>query len=385
MKNFEVYFVNKILNEIGAIKKTGDILIEKKVNSALIVTDKGIIDAGLIDNLIKSLDAKKIKFKIFSEISPDPPEELVFKGLEFVKNEKIESVIGIGGGSSMDTAKAIALLAKTDISLDLIYGTNFTQGSRLPLILAPTTSGTGSEVTPFAVFTKGESKCTVISPIIIPDIAILDAELTYGLPPAITASTGIDAMVHAIEAYTTRNKKNFISDVLAKESLKLIVQNIEKAVKNGYDKEARSNMLLGASVAGLAFSNAPVAAVHAFAYPLGGIFHISHGLSNSLMLIEVMKFNMDAAINEYYELAITVYPEFHLQNKSKEEIVTDFINRLDNLRKNLGIPVKLSDLKINENDLKKLTDEVVKLTRLFNNNPKDISYDNAFNIYKNSL
>ncbi len=385
MKNFEVYFVNKIINEIGSIKKTGVILNEKGIKSVLIVTDKGIIDAGLIENLIKSLESNKIKFKIFSEVLPDPPEEIVFKGLDILKNEKLESVIGIGGGSSMDTAKVIALLAKTDINLDSIYGVNFTQGSRLPLILIPTTSGTGSEVTPYAVLTKGEAKCTVISPIIIPDMAILDAELTYGLPPSITAATGIDAMVHAIEAYTTRNKKNFISDILAKESLKLLVHNIEKAVKNGNDVEARSNMLLGACVAGLAFSNAPVAAVHAFAYPLGGIFHISHGLSNSLMLIEVMKFNMDVALNEYYELAITVYPEFYIQNKSKEEVVRDFIDKLDNLRKGLGIPGKLSDLGIKENDLKKLTDEVVKLTRLFNNNPKDISYEEAYQIYKNAL
>ena len=385
MKNFEIYFVNRIINEIEGISKVGNLLKEKDISSTLIVTDKGIVKAGLLENLKKSLESENIEFEIFSEVLSDPPEELVFKGLEILKNKGIESVIGIGGGSSMDTAKVISLLGKTDINLDEIYGVNFTKGERLPLILIPTTTGTGSEVTPYAVLTKGEAKCTIISPIIIPDIAILDAELVYNLPSMITATTGIDAMVHAIEAYTTRNKKNFISDILAKEALKLLVNNIERAVNDSSDKEAKGNMLLGACVAGLAFSNAPVAAVHAFAYPLGGIFHISHGLSNSLMLIEVMKFNMDVALNEYYELALTVYPEFHKLDKSKEDIVCEFINRLDNLRKKLGIPVRLSEVGIKEDDLKKLTDEVVKIKRLFNNNPKDITYEDAYNIYKNAL
>ncbi len=385
MKNFEVFFVNKILNEKGAAKKTGEILKNSGIKSTLIITDKGIVNAGLLKNIEDSLNKESIKYKIFSEVLPDPPEHIVFKGTEILKKEKIESVIGIGGGSSMDTAKVVSLLGKTEINLDKIYGINFTNCKRLPLFLIPTTTGTGSEVTPYAVLTKGEAKCTVISPVIIPDIAILDEELVYNLPPKIIASTGIDAMVHAIEAFTTKNKKNFISDILAKESLKLLAHNIYRAVNEHDNFESKGNMLVGACVAGLAFTNAPVAAVHAFAYPLGGIFHISHGLSNSLMLIEVMKFNMDVALNEYYELALTVYPDFHKENKSKKEIVNKFIEKLDSLRKNLGIPTKLSDVGITENDLKKLTDEVIKLTRLFNNNPKEITYNDAYKIYSNSL
>jgi alcohol dehydrogenase class IV len=360
-------------------------LKEKNIDSVLIVTDKGIINANIIAPLLEILKKDGIRFEIFSEVVPDPPEKLIFNGLEILKNNHLNSVIGLGGGSSMDTAKVISLLAETDIELDNIYGINFMEGRRLPLFLIPTTSGTGSEVTPYAVLTKGKAKCTVISPIIIPDIAILDPQLTINLPPNITASTGIDAIVHAIEAYTSKNKKNIISDMFAKQALRLLIHNIETAVHNGNDLNARYNMLLGACLAGMAFTNAPVAAIHAFAYPLGGIFHISHGLSNSLMLPHVMEFNKDIAINEYYELAIEVYPNWQTNKDSKDVIVEKFIANISNLIKKLGIPVKLSEVGIKKEDLKLLTDEVVKLTRLFNNNPKAITYKDAFKIYENAF
>jgi len=385
MKNFEVFFIKNLINEKGGLGRVGELLKEKGISSTLIVTDNGIVKAGIVERLTDSLRNSEIRYSIFADVIPDPPESLVFKGKEIFKENNLESVIGIGGGSSMDTAKVISLISKTNVNLDEIYGINFTKGERVPLILIPTTTGTGSEVTPFAVLTKGESKCTVISPVIIPDIALLDSELTYNLPPSIIAATGMDAMVHAIEAFTTRNKKNIISDTLAKEALKLLVNNIKNAVINSDDYDAKSNMLVGASVAGLAFSNAPVAAIHAFAYPLGGIFHIPHGLSNALMMIEVMKFNMDVAVDDYFELATAVYPDFHKSEKSKYEIVKEFIEKLAILKDEIGIPNRLSDVGIKEGDLKKLTDEVVKLTRLFNNNPKDIDYDNAFKIYKNTL
>ncbi len=385
MKSFKVNFVKKILYKKGVTKSIGEILKNLNINSLLIVTDKGIIDAGILKGIINSVEKNSIKYEIFSEVIPDPPEELVFKGLDIVKKNNLSAVLGIGGGSSMDTAKVISLVAKTDVNLDEIYGKVYLKGKRLPLFLIPTTTGTGSEVTQYAVLTKGDAKCTVISPVILPDIAILDEELVYNLPPKITATTGMDAIVHAIEAYTSKNKRNVISNIFAKEALKILIENIEKAVNEQKNFEAKGNMLLGANIAGLAFNNAPVAAVHAFAYPLGGIFHISHGLSNSLMLVEVMKFNIDAALEEYYELAVYVYPEFQNEIKSKEKVVEKFIERIDELRKSLNIPIRLSDVGIKEKDLKKLTDEVVKLTRLFNNNPKPITYEDAFNIYKNVL
>ncbi|MGG2478986.1 iron-containing alcohol dehydrogenase, partial [Rhizobium sp. BR5] len=196
------------------------------------------------------------------------------------------------GGSSLDVAKLVALLAKSGEALGNIYGVGNVTGERLPLVLVPTTAGTGSEVTPISIITTGaHQKKGVVSPVLLPDAALLDAKLTIGLPPAVTAATGIDAMVHAIEAFTsTSANNNPVSRALAKEALRLLGANIEIAVKTGTDLAARQGMLLGAMLAGQAFANSPVAAVHALAYPIGGRYHVPHGLSNSLVLPHVLRF-----------------------------------------------------------------------------------------------
>ena len=174
-----------------------------------------------------------------------------------------------------------------------IFISNDLPEPKKPLIQVPTTAGTGSEVTPISIVTTGATtKMGVVSPLLLPDLALLDAELTLGLPPAVTAATGIDAMVHAIEAYTSKIKKNPLSDLLAREALRLLAANLDQAVHNGHNREARQAMLLGACLAGQAFANAPVAAVHALAYPLGSHFHLPHGLCNALMLPPVLAFNM---------------------------------------------------------------------------------------------
>ena len=184
------------------------------------------------------------------------------------------------------------------------------KGQRLPLLLAPTTAGTGSEVTPIAIVTTPTTeKKGVVSPRLLPDWAILDPELTLGLPPPVTAATGIDAMVHAIEAYTSRHKKNPISDQFARQALALLSANIREVCTNGANLEARGNMLLGSMLAGMAFANAPVAAVHALAYPIGAIFHVPHGLSNALVLMGVLRFNLPEAQTLYAELAPILDPQ----------------------------------------------------------------------------
>ena len=204
-------------------------------------------------------------------------------------------VIGFGG-SSMDVAKLVAVLCHGAQPLETMYGINQIQGGRLPLVQVPTTAGTGSEVTPISIVTTGETtKSGVVAPQLYADAAYLDAELTVGLPPAATAATGVDAMVHAIEAYTSKRLKNPLSDHLAVLALKLLGANLLTACRDGHDIQARSNMLLGAMLAGQAFANAPVGGVHALAYPVGGIFHVPHGLSNALVLPAVLRFNAQAA------------------------------------------------------------------------------------------
>jgi alcohol dehydrogenase len=205
---------------------------------------------------------------------------MVLKAVNFARENQADGIIGIGGGSSLDTAKLVAALATGHQNLKDIYGVDKITTSPLPLIQIPTTSGTGSEVTPIAIVTRpDDTKQGVVSAKLYAKAVILDPVLTLGLPPQITAATAIDAMVHAIEAFTSVHRKNPVSDMLAIQAISLLSENIKDAVHQGTNMEARSAMLLGSMMAGQAFANAPVAAVHALAYPLGGIYHIPHGLS----------------------------------------------------------------------------------------------------------
>ena len=284
----------------------------------------------------------------------------------------------------MDIAKLISLLVGTEQDIENIWGVGNAKGPRLPLVLIPTTAGTGSEVTPISIITlEKDEKKGVSSQIILPDLAVLDPELTLNLPSDITAATGIDAMVHAIEAYTSNNQNNNpISKLLAIESLKLLGTSIETAVFDGHNIEARSNMLLGSMMAGQAFANSPVAAVHALAYPIGGIFHISHGLSNSLVLPHVLKFNSTnaKACEQYAFLAPFVFKDIN-QNTNTKNICNDFIDRLENLSSLLNLPSKLRELDIPKDACVKMAKESMKQTRLLVNNPREVTEEDAFNIY----
>jgi alcohol dehydrogenase class IV len=284
----------------------------------------------------------------------------------------------------MDIAKLVSLLIGTQQDIENIWGVGNAKGPRLPLILIPTTAGTGSEVTPISIITlENDLKKGVSSPIILPDLAVLDPELTLNLPSDITASTGIDAMVHAIEAYTSINQNNNpISKLLAIESLKLLGTSIETAVFDGHNIEARSNMLLGSMMAGQSFANSPVAAVHALAYPIGGIFHISHGLSNSLVLPHVLKFNSTnaKACEQYAFLAPFVFKDIN-QNTNNKITCNDFIDRLENLSLLLNIPSKLRELDIPKEACVMMAKESMKQTRLLVNNPREVTEEDAFNIY----
>ena len=283
----------------------------------------------------------------------------------------------------MDVAKLVAFLAHPDCSQELadIYGVEAAKGERLPLIQVPTTAGTGSEVTAVAIITTGETtKSGAVSPIFLPDIALLDASLTTGLPPAVTAATGIDAMVHAIEAYTSKHKKNPISDMLAREALSLLANNIEIAVHNGSDIQARQNMLLGAMMAGQAFANSPVAAVHALAYPLGGHFHIPHGLSNSLVLPYVLRFNAEAAASQYAELAPIVLGDKFVAGTA-QEATEQLVAGMVELIEKVGLPARLRDMDIPEDFLPTLASDAMLQQRLLINNPVDVTEADALAIY----
>jgi alcohol dehydrogenase class IV len=287
----------------------------------------------------------------------------------------------------MDVAKLCALLLGSNENLDEAWGVANAKGPRLPLALYPTTAGTGSEVTPISIITvDGDEKKGVSSPIILPDLAILDPNLTLGLPAHITAATGIDAMVHAIEGYASKSvNNNVMSKMLAKEALKILGRSIKTAVFEGKNILARTDMLLGSMMAGMAFGNSPVAGVHALAYPLGGIYHIPHGLSNSLVLPHVLKFNIadSNAAQLYTELAPSLFPKMDVST-GHQDVSARFIENLASLSKDLGLEQKLRGLNIPENACAKLASDAMKQTRLLINNPRVITEKDAYNIYKSA-
>src|SRR5215217_3284581 len=309
MNPFSFQTTPNVLFEAGAAKKIAGLVSEFGARRVLFVTDKGVRGAGLTRDAEAGL-AEGAELTVFEDVAADPPAHVVEAAVALCRERQVEAVVSIGGGSALDTAKLVAYLARSDDRLDDIYGVGLAKGQRLPLLLAPTTAGTGSEVTPIAIVTTPTSeKKGVVAPRLLPDWAILDPELTLGLPAHVTAATGIDAMVHAIEAYTSKHRKNPMSDQLARQALALLSANVRTVCADGGNLEARSNMLLGSMLAGMAFANAPVAAVHALAYPIGAIFHVPHGLSNALVLMGVLRFNLPEAQALYAELAPILDPQ----------------------------------------------------------------------------
>ena len=382
MNPFQFQTVPNIISGLGSIQELKNVLTQQNYQKALIVTDAGIILHQLHQPILEILTQISLEYLIYSDIQADPPEHIVLEAVDFATQEQIDVIIGFGGGSSMDVAKIIALLAhpKQQQKLSEIYGVNQAKSPRLPLILIPTTAGTGSEVTPISIVTTGATtKMGVVAPILYADVAILDATFTQGLPAHITAATGIDAMVHAIEAYTSNVKKNFYADMLAQNALKLLNHNLTKVLKNGADLEARQNMLVGSMLAGQAFANAPVAAVHALAYPLGGHFHLSHGHTNALVLIEVLKFNAPKAKHHYAELMQLLDPR---STGCTDGLCDLFIDHMQNHLDQSGLTLKLKDLDIPEAKLPQLAKDAMLQTRLLQNNPREMTEQDALQIYQ---
>jgi len=382
MSTFSFTTAQTIISGMGEVKHLAAHFHSLKIRRVLIITDPGIVLLGLHNSAIESCNSAGIESYIFSDVSSDPSESVINDALKYARENRIDGVVGIGGGSSLDVAKIVAVLAYSSQNLSDIYGVDQVEGERLPLIQIPTTAGTGSEVTPISIVTVGDkTKAGIISPQLLPDIAILDAQLTLGLPPHITAATGIDAMVHAIEAFTSKFRKNLYSDMLAKESLALLSSNIEAAVFTGQDKIARTNMMIGALLAGQAFANAPVAAVHALAYPLGSCFHIPHGLSNALVLPHVLRFNAKTASNLYASLAPIIIPHFSGLELSAQEKTLKLIEYIEGLIPKLGLPTRLRELSIEKHDLEYLAEAAMDQQRLLINNPREVSQADAFDIY----
>ena len=344
--------------------------------SILIITDPGVRSLGLLNEAAESFGSAA-SVTVFDGVGPDPSRAMVEAALATAREIDATGIVGFGGGSPLDVAKTVALLAGSDEAMDDVWGVGQAKGPRLPLVLVPTTAGTGSEVTPVAIITVGETeKRGVSTPLLQPDVAILDPVLTFGLPASVTAATGIDAMVHAIEAYSSKNANNNpISRALAREALQLLSRNIEAATAG--EQQARAPMLLGSMLAGQAFANSPVAAVHALAYPLGGRFKVPHGLSNAVLLPHVLAFNIQepSACRAYQELS----PLIGAHGSD------GFIDRLVNLSQSVGLSIDMRELGVEEGHLDQMADDAMLQTRLLVNNPRPLARDDARAIYAAAL
>ncbi len=368
----------------GAIGQLGQEAFNLRGKKVLIVTDKGLIGAGLIQQAEKSLKSSRIKYTLFDAVEPDPRYEIVTQCLEQIHREKVNLVIGIGGGSPIDIAKTSAVMATNKGNIAEYFGIDLVPKPGLPTIMVPTTAGTGSEVTPIAILSDEAEKLKkgIVSPYLFPAVALLDPELTLGLPPHITAATGMDALIHAIEAYTSVNATG-MTDILAFRAMELLYHDIRTAFANGNSLEARSKMLEGSLLAGMAFANAGVTAVHAFAYPIGAEFHIPHGVANTLMLAHVMRFNLLGNLPKFAQIARA----FCLCTQGLDELraAEICVNAIERLAEDLRVPRQLSEFGVTEENISQLSEGVMKVTRLLANNPRIITLEDAKEIYKKAL
>ena len=386
MNTFRFQTVPTLVVEYGAARRLGSLLREQfpALTRLCVVTDSFLHRSGLLNAAMADLATHGWQVTVIDDVIADPPEHIVLEATSWARDANAEIVLGLGGGSSMDVAKLLAVLVPQDRqTLGEMYGVNKVEVARLPLVQMPTTAGTGSEVTAVSIVTVGEAKkMGVVAPQLIADLAVLDAELTLGLPAAATAATGIDAMVHAIEAYTSVRLKNPISDMLAVRALELLSRNLLPACENGQDRAAREAMLLGATFAGQAFANSPVAAVHALAYPIGGIYHVPHGLSNALVLPHVLRFNGEAAAHLYAELAGVVVPAASGSDASRTQAL---IEHVEHLIAATGIPATLRAVGIERSGLERMASDAMLQTRLLVNNPRVVSEADALAIYTSAF
>lgn len=384
MTGIEFYSNGHIISEVNSMRdKLGNLAKQYAATSAMIVTDAGIKQLGYVDIAQQSLQQAGIKVIVFDNVIADPPVDMVNEAISSARYHQCDLIIGLGGGSSIDTAKIVALHANAFDSISDILDTDLSEFKKVPLFAIPTTAGTGAESTFVSVITAIDgSKKAIYTPKILPDVAILDATLTLKLPRHITAATALDAMVHCIEAYTSRTKKNPISDALAVKGLQLLWNNFEQVLNHGDDIRARTDMLLGSTLAGIAFVNSSVAAVHGLSYPLSITFHIPHGHGNALVMCPVFAFNLPEAAPLYAELARAVMP-VQTNDISDLAAANQLINQLKYFLQMSGLKYRLSELDIFEDDIPALADIVINTyMRLIETNPKDIDLEQVTAIYK---
>ena len=364
----------------GSIDSLKEVVADFNARNVLIISDKGVAGAGLIARPQALLEEAGASVCIIDDTPPEPSVEQVESILAAAQGTAWDLVIGIGGGSAMDVAKIVAVMLNNDVKLRDLLNKAPIPHRGIPTVMVPTTAGTGSEATPNSIILvpEDELKVGIVSPKLMPDCVILDPQMTLGLPPAITASTGMDALCHAIECYTSK-KGNPFSEMIALKAIRLISRSIREAFKNGKNLDARHDMLLGAFYGGMCIATSSTTAVHALAYPLGGKYRIAHGISNAILLPYVMQFN--AVGNEAKFRDIAEAMGIDIARLSDAEATQAFIAALFAFNHDLEIPADLKRWNITEADLETLVEGAAKVTRLLDNNPRPMNKDDIRAIY----
>ena len=382
MSTYSLFHTNKIIGGAGSIQQIADVVKSYNAENVVIITDPGVFAAGLINEPKAILENAGINVQVINDTPPEPPLEQVNQIYRHAQNTNAQMVIGIGGGSAMDTAKLVAMLLNNNVELqDVADGKAKFKNRGIPTVMVPTTSGTGSEATPNAIvlIPERELKVGIVDEKMLPNCVILDPAMTIGLPPHITANTGIDALCHAVECYISKKASPF-SDTFALKAVELIGRSIRTAYRDGKNLQAREDMLLGSYFGGASIATSSTVAIHALSYPLGGKYHIPHGLSNAILLPDVMKFNLDACEAKFANLAKAMGLDIQscTQRQAAEKLIAEFYA----LIRDLNIKCDLKSVGITEETLSELADAALTVKRLLDNNPKMMTKTDIIEIYR---
>ena len=380
MRNITIYYPKKVDFGIGAVNQLAGDVVAAGIKRLFIISVDVVINN--LKTILHDLSEQGVEIEIETDLPGEPTYSDFYRVLKKAQEFGADCIAGIGGGSVMDLAKIVAALLKSDQKLDDVIGIRLLTGRNTSLICIPTTSGTGSEMSPNSILLdeKDNAKKGIISPYLVPDLVYIDPELTFNLPPAITAFTGIDALTHCIEAYCNKNAHPVI-DQYALKGIQLICSSLLKAVKNGDDIQARTDLALGSMYGGMCLGPVNTAAVHALAYPLGSDYHIPHGLSNALLLPYVMEFNLDADYKRYADVAKTIGIT---DGSPDQETAEKGIRYLKSLLTECGVPQSLKDVGVKKETLESMAKDALNVKRLLVNNLKEIDFDAALNIYSNA-
>ena len=372
----KVSFPGKLVFGNGVLKQLAEDVVGQGYKAVVIMTIKPLLDQ--LADLTTVLEKNNIALQMDTSVEQEPSFSDVKSVLQQLSSFSADAVIGIGGGSVLDVAKIVAAQLDNTQSLEEIVGNGMLTGRNKALLCVPTTAGTGSEMSPNAILVDDENqKKGIISPFLVPDKVYIDPLLTIGVPPAITAATGLDALTHCLEAYTNKFSQPFI-DMYAYEGMRLIAANLEEAVHNGKNEEARYHVAMGSMLGGVCLGPVNTAAVHALSYPLGSQFHLAHGLSNALLLPYVMEYNYVASPKKYAEVAVALGCD---RLTTDEETARAGIAKIRALISACGIPARLRDVEIPREAIPQMAEDAMKITRLLVNNPREITLHDAVTIF----